>query len=113
MANVQVIQRHAHLAGPVRLETVNGREGPISKATLTAISNTRRGSGEHREEESTAVFWTLVVGLGIVLPLFIQSLAVRHRIAHTRVAPVLVLLGGLALRFVIVYAGQHSHWPRV
>ena len=61
----------------------------------------------------TAVFWTLVVGLGIVVPLLIQSLAVRHRIAHTRVAPVLVLLGGLALRFVIVYAGQYSHWPRV
>ena len=59
MANVQVTQRHAHLAGPVRIETVNGREGPVSKATLTAISNTRRGSGEHREEESTAVFWTL------------------------------------------------------
>jgi len=61
----------------------------------------------------TAVFWTLVVGLGIVVPLFIQTLAVRHRIAHTRVAPVLVLLGGLALRFVIVYAGQYSHWPQV
>ena len=59
MANVQVIQRHAHLAGPVRLETVNGREGPVSKATLTAISNTRRGSGENREEEATAIFWTL------------------------------------------------------
>ena len=52
MANVQVIQRHAHLAGPVRLETVNGREGKVAKATLTAISNTRRGSGDSREEET-------------------------------------------------------------
>ena len=26
---------------------------------LTAISNTRRGSGEQREEESTAIQWTL------------------------------------------------------
>ena len=60
----------------------------------------------------TAVFWVVVVGLGIVVPLFIQSLAVTHRIAHTPVAPLLVLLGGLALRFVIVYAGQYSHWPR-
>jgi len=60
----------------------------------------------------TAVFWTLVVGLGIVMPLLIQSLAVSHRIAHTAIAPALVLLGGLALRFVIVYAGQYSHWPR-
>ena len=60
----------------------------------------------------TAVFWALVVGGGILAPLVIQSLAVTHRIAHTRVAPVLVMLGGLALRFVIVYAGQTSHWPR-
>jgi single-strand DNA-binding protein len=59
MASVQVIQRHAHLAGGVKLEFVNGREGKIAKAVLTAISNTRRGSGETREEESTAIQWTL------------------------------------------------------
>jgi single stranded DNA-binding protein len=59
MANVQVTQRHAHLAGAVKLEFVSGREGKIAKAVLTAISNTRRGSGEGREEESTAIQWTL------------------------------------------------------
>lgn len=59
MANVSVIQRHAHLAGAVKLEFVNGREGKIAKGVLTAISNTRRGSGEAREEESTAIQWTL------------------------------------------------------
>lgn len=61
----------------------------------------------------TAVFWVGVVGLGIVLPLVIQSLAVTHRVPHTPLAPVLVLLGGLALRFVIVSAGQISHWARL
>jgi protein NrfD len=61
----------------------------------------------------TAVFWVGVVGLGIVLPLVIQSLAVTHRIIHTPIAPILVMLGGLALRFVVVYAGQYSHWPRL
>jgi len=59
------------------------------------------------------VFWVLVVGLGIVVPLVIQSLAVTHRIAHTPVAPLLVIAGGLALRFVFVYAGQVSHWARL
>lgn len=59
MANVQVIQRHAHLAGAVKLEYVNGREGKVAKAVLTAISNARRGSGEGREEEATAIQWTL------------------------------------------------------
>ena len=61
----------------------------------------------------TAVFWVGVVLLGIVLPLAIQSLAVTHRIVHTPIAPILVMLGGLALRFVIVSAGQLSHWPRL
>lgn len=60
----------------------------------------------------TAVFWVAVVGLGIVLPLVIQSLAVSHRIAHTPLAPLMVMLGGLALRFVIVAAGQASRYAR-
>ena len=59
MAFVRVEQRNAHLAGSVRLEMVNGREGKVAKATLTAISNIRRGSGEAREDESTAIQWTL------------------------------------------------------
>lgn len=58
----------------------------------------------------TAVFWVGVVGIGIAVPLFIQSLAVSHRIRHTPVAPLLVLSGGLLLRIVIVYAGQVSRW---
>ena len=46
MANVQIIQRNAHLAGSVKLEFVNGRDGKTAKAVLTAISNTRRGRGD-------------------------------------------------------------------
>ncbi len=61
----------------------------------------------------TAVFWVGVVFLGILLPLVIQSLAVTQRIIHTPIAPILVMAGGLALRFVIVAAGQLSHWPRL
>jgi protein NrfD len=58
----------------------------------------------------TAVFWVFVVGLGVVIPLFIQLLAVNQRISHTPIAPLLVLAGGVALRFVIVSAGQASGW---
>jgi len=58
----------------------------------------------------TAPFWVLVVLVGIVVPLIVQTLAVTHRIAHTPVAPLLVMAGGLALRFVFVQAGQVSHW---
>ncbi len=56
------------------------------------------------------LFLVLVVGLGIVVPLIIQSLAVSHRIRHTPIAPVMVIAGGFILRLVIVYAGQASHW---
>ena len=55
-------------------------------------------------------FLVLVVGLGIVIPLLIQSLAVSHRIPHTPATPVMVIAGGFVLRLVIVYAGQASHW---
>ena len=59
MSFVRVEQRNAHLAGAVRLEHVNGREGKVAKATLTAISNARRGSGDERQEEATSVQWPL------------------------------------------------------
>lgn len=55
-------------------------------------------------------FWVFVIGLGLVIPLIIQLLAVNHKIKHTPIAPILVILGGLILRFIIVEAGQFSHW---
>ncbi len=55
-------------------------------------------------------FWVLVIAMGILLPLTLQLLAVNHKVKHSLVPPLLVLAGGLALRFVIVYAGQFSHW---
>jgi len=58
----------------------------------------------------TAVFWVFVVGLGIVAPLLMQALTVKHKMQHSMVVPLLVLAGGLAFRFVIVYAGQVVHW---
>ena len=57
-----------------------------------------------------ASFWVFVVGMGIMIPLFIQLLAVNHKIKHTPIAPIMVIIGGLILRFVIVAAGQYSHW---
>lgn len=60
-----------------------------------------------------AAFWVGVVALGIVIPLVVQLLAVEHRVAHTPIAPLLVIAGGIVLRFVIVQAGQVSHWTRL
>ena len=59
MANVRIEQRNAHLATPIRLETVSTRDGEVSKGTVTAISNRKKGSGDSREDEPTAIQWTL------------------------------------------------------
>ncbi len=72
-----------------------------------------RAAGLILDGPFAAVFWVGVVAIGIVLPLVIQLLAVTHRVRHTPIAPLLVLAGGLALRFVIVEAGQASHWSRL
>jgi protein NrfD len=80
---------------------------------LTATQVHIRAAGLLLGGPVTAVFWVGVVGLGIALPLFLQSLAAGHRIRHTPVAPLLVLAGGLLLRFVIVHAGQLSRWGPV
>jgi len=57
-----------------------------------------------------SVFWVFVVGLGIILPLVLQSLELDNRIRHTLAPAVMVVFGGLALRFILVFAGQESHW---
>lgn len=58
----------------------------------------------------TAVFWTFVVGLGLVIPLLTEWLELRGYPVPARIPALLVLLGGLILRFIVVDAGQSSRW---
>lgn len=52
-------------------------------------------------------FWVFVVGLGLLLPLIIEIISLRVRNHKTFwLAPLLVLSGGLALRFLFVIVGQ-------
>lgn len=53
----------------------------------------------------TSVFWTLVVMAGLAVPLIMEMLEARRRI-HIVLAPALVLIGSLALRWIFVLAGQ-------
>ncbi len=56
-------------------------------------------------------FWGIVVLLGLLVPLAIESfdLSGRHiPVLAARIPPVLKLTGGVALRLVIVYAGLQS-----
>ena len=55
MAFVRVEQRNARLAAGVRIDTVQGKKGPVTKGTAVAISNIRKQDGE---EEATSIQWT-------------------------------------------------------
>jgi protein NrfD len=61
--------------------------------------------------EYSASFWVLVVGLGLALPLLLELLELRGLDIPAFLAAVLVIFGGLALRFVLLAAGQASSWP--
>ena len=56
----------------------------------------------------TGVFFSLVVATGILAPLALEGWELKKGTRGTMAAPVLVLLGGMALRAVIVAAGLES-----
>ncbi len=58
----------------------------------------------------TAVFWTFVVGIGLLLPMLIEIFELRGFSVPVIIPAILVLFGGLMLRFVVVDAGQSSRW---
>jgi protein NrfD len=82
------------------------------------LINLASGSAQHIEAlESvtggpyTMVFWVLFVGIGLVIPLLLEMLEMRGIAKSIAIlAPVLVLIGGYALRQVMVDVGQASTW---
>lgn len=54
----------------------------------------------------TATFWSLVIVAGLAVPLALELFEQRLHLRPARIAPVLLLAGGLALRWIIVAAGQ-------
>lgn len=58
----------------------------------------------------TMSFWIFVVFLGLLFPGILEIMELRRfHIPHI-IPAVLVIFGSLALRFIIVYAGQVSRW---
>ncbi len=54
----------------------------------------------------TATFWSFVIVAGLALPLALELTESRRRLRPTLAAPVLLLIGGFALRWILVAAGQ-------
>ena len=58
----------------------------------------------------TAPFWIFVVTLGLVIPALLEILELRKYHIPAVVPAVLVIFGGVMLRFIIAFAGQTSRW---
>jgi len=54
----------------------------------------------------TPAFWALVVVAGLAVPALLELLERRRLLGASPAAPALVLIGGLALRWIVVAAGQ-------
>lgn len=72
----------------------------------TAGESSRQAVGLLLGGRFTAQFWTLVVACGLLAPLLLGALQGRLALRATAMAPLLVLAGGLALRWILVAAGQ-------
>jgi len=58
----------------------------------------------------TAPFWVFVVALGLVLPALLEILELRNFKIPAMIPAILVIAGGLILRFILTHAGQMSRW---
>lgn len=58
----------------------------------------------------TAPFWVFVVGLGLVLPALLEIMELAKIKIPAFIPALLVLMGGVILRFIIANAGQLSRW---
>ena len=89
----------------------------IALVALVLIS-LASGSAQHLEAlqsimggSFTLSFWVLFVGIGLLIPLLLEILEISGISKSLAVlAPVLVLVGGYALRQVVLDAGQESTW---
>jgi len=89
----------------------------IALVALSLIS-LASGSGQHIDAlqsvmggSYTLAFWVLFVGIGLLIPMLLEILELSGiNKSLAMLAPVLVLVGGYALRHVVMEAGQESTW---
>jgi formate-dependent nitrite reductase membrane component NrfD len=73
---------------------------------LTAGAEERAAAQLLLSGRFAAEFLSLVVVVGLAVPLLVEVLEARLHLRVTWVAPALILVGGLALRWILVAAGQ-------
>ncbi|MGE0494245.1 MAG: NrfD/PsrC family molybdoenzyme membrane anchor subunit [Vulcanimicrobiota bacterium] len=84
---------------------------------LLYLAGLASGSAVHQQASQllltgdwAPLFWCGVIAVGILFPLLLQSLELYGRIKRTPIPAIMVLTGGFLLRWVMVFAGQQSHW---
>jgi formate-dependent nitrite reductase membrane component NrfD len=92
----------------------------MAEIALVALSliSLASGSGQHIDAlqsvmggSYTLAFWVLFVGIGLLIPMLLEILEISGiSKSMAMLAPVLVLIGGYALRQVVMDAGQESTW---
>jgi formate-dependent nitrite reductase membrane component NrfD len=92
----------------------------MAEIALVALSliSLASGSGQHIDAlqsvmggSYTLAFWVLFVGIGLLIPMLLEILEISGiSKSLAMLAPVLVLIGGYALRQVVMDAGQESTW---
>jgi protein NrfD len=58
----------------------------------------------------TAVFWVGIMGLGLIFPAVLEILELNHYKIPSWLPALFILAGGLAFRYIMVYAGQFSSY---
>jgi formate-dependent nitrite reductase membrane component NrfD len=58
----------------------------------------------------TVPFWIFVVGIGLVIPIFLEILELKNKPVPAAISALMVLFGSMMLRFIVVEAGQASRW---
>lgn len=83
--------------------------------TLSSVS-VAKAFGSLLYGEYAWMFWLMIVGLGLLLPLSLELVELKDKIPVKWALPVtigssfLVLFGGFFVRYIITYAGQTSGW---
>jgi formate-dependent nitrite reductase membrane component NrfD len=77
-------------------------------ALLTSVANQRESVHLIVGGPYTAAFWLFVVDIGLLVPLLLQTLEALNRLESRFVMPLLVLVGGFALRYLMIQGGQLS-----
>jgi len=75
---------------------------------LTGSANTREAMIGFLTGPYAPWFWAITIFGGIILPLLLETLESLGKVRFSPLTPSLVLIGGLSLRFVIVFAGQET-----